>query len=168
MKIDLSQFTIEEIVELKEELVNKIYSYSDGYEYICNVRSYGRNWKEHITNTYILQELCYQYSGDDGIVDVYSTNPDLSQISNYGDLMYIKSVDDYEKWKEYEYLSRIIPELEKEWGEWDNRDNIPFSERRTYFAPIYSKDDIEKMKKQLENFDMSFTVPQNYSQSEVI
>lgn len=163
MKIDLSKLTIQELVNLKEEVTGRIDSYKDGYEYICNVRSYGRNWREFTYNAYSLQELCYRYYGEDGIVDVYSTNPDLSHIENYGDTMYIRSVGDYEKWCVYESLKRDIPEYEKELEEWDNRENIPFRERRIYFAPIYSKEDIEKMKKELEEFDMSFTPPSNYN-----
>ena len=74
MDFNLSKYTIEELVEIRDNINNLIESYVDGYEYICNVRSYGRNWKENITNTITLQELCYRYNGDDGIVDIYSTN----------------------------------------------------------------------------------------------
>ncbi len=133
----------------------------DPFIYIVTVRSYGRTWKEHIHNTYALQELCYKYDGYDGIVDIYSTNPDLSQLHNYGTTMYIKSEQDYQKWEHYEELKRIIPELEKDWEEWDNRENVPFRER-PYFQPIYSKDDIQEMKTELENYDMSFTPPTKY------
>jgi hypothetical protein len=165
--MDLSQHTIEQLVELRDEINNRIYSYEDGYIYICKCRSYGRNWTDnHIKNTHTLQELLYKYDGEDGIVDVYSTNPDLSGIHNYGELKHIKSVDDYHQWYRYERLKRDIPELEKEWEEWDNRENIPFRERTSYFAPIYSKEDIDNMKKELEEFDMSFTSPKHYESEE--
>lgn len=158
MEMDLSKYTIEELVELKDLIDNRIYSYDDGFIYICKVRSYGRNWNENgITNTHTLQELCLRYDGDNGIVDVYTNNPNLS-VYNYGDLMYIKSKDDYAKWGKYQSLKNNIFDLEKEWEEWDNKDNIPFYQR-PYFAPIYSKEDIEKMKTELENFDMDFTEP---------
>jgi hypothetical protein len=163
--MDLSNYKIDELVELKNTIINMIDSYEDGYIYICKVRSYGRNWNDRgVKNTHTLQELCYRYGGDDGIVDVYSTNPDLSHIDNYGAVMHIKSVDDYEKWRTYERLKRDIPEYEKELEEWDNRENVSFRERTLYFAPIYSKEDIERMKKELEEFDMSFTPPKNYGQ----
>jgi hypothetical protein len=163
--MDLSNYKIDELVELKNTIINMIDGYSDGYIYICKIRSYGRNWNDRgVKNTHTLQELCYRYDGDDGVVDVYSTNPDLSNIHNYGALKYIKSVDDYEKWRAYERLKRDIPEYEKEWEEWDNIENISFRERRSYFKPILSKDDIEAMKKQLEEYDMSFTPPKNYDQ----
>ena len=78
MNLDLTQYTIEELLTLKNEIENHVHSYSDGFVYICKVRSYGRNWNERVSNPYTLQDLCYRYDGYDGIVDIYSTNPDLS------------------------------------------------------------------------------------------
>jgi len=159
--IDLSKYTIEELIGLKNEVSDLIYNYEDGYLYICNVRSYGRNWRDRsIKNTHTLQELCYQYNGDDGIVDVYSTNPNL-EIQNYGDLMYIKSEEDYNKWREYEDLKRIIPDYEKTLEEWENRENVPFNQR-PFFKPGFDMDYVNELKKELENFDMSFTPPKRF------
>ena len=159
MEINLSKYSIEELVELKNKIANTIYDYKDGYFYICNVRSYGRNWKENwIFNTHTLQELCHQYGGDDGIVDVYSNNPKLSKIDNYGDVMFVPTEKDYEAWKEWEYLKNYIPCIEKELDEWDNRDNVLFRER-PHFEPIYTREDVTEMKLELENFDMSFIAP---------
>jgi uncharacterized protein with ParB-like and HNH nuclease domain len=79
--MELSNIPIKELVELRNTISNMISSYDDGYLYICKVRSYGRNWTEnHIKNVYELEELCDRYNGDDGIVDVYSTNPNLKGI----------------------------------------------------------------------------------------
>ena len=81
------EFKIEKLVEMRNEIDARIQNYKDGYFYICNVRSYGRNWKDnYIFNIHTLQELCNQYNGDDGIVDVYSNNPNLSKINSYGDV----------------------------------------------------------------------------------
>ena len=101
--MNLNNYTISELVNLKDEIENRIYSFEDGFFYICNVRSYGRNWKQSMKNPYSLQELCYQYYGDNGIVDVYTNNPDLS-IDNYGDVKYVPTEKDYINWKEYSYL----------------------------------------------------------------
>ncbi|NBO36722.1 hypothetical protein EBU91_04220 [bacterium] len=95
--MNLNDLTLDQLVELKNEIANRIASYDDGFFYICNIRSYGRNWKEKHANPHAVQELCYRYFGDDGIVDVYSNNPDLN-IENYGDVMYVKSIDDFDKW----------------------------------------------------------------------
>ena len=88
--MNLSDYTFEELVKLRNEIEDRLYSTSDGFLYICKVRSYGRNWNEQPNNTYVLNQLCYQYNGDDGIVDVYTTNPDLN-LQNYGGVYYIKS-----------------------------------------------------------------------------
>jgi hypothetical protein len=163
--MDLSNLSFDELVELKNRVDNMIYSYKDGYTYICKVRSYGRNWIENVTNAHELQELCYRYDGQDGIVDVYSTNPDLSGIHNYGDLMYIESVEDYENWYGYEQLKRLVPKIKEELDEWDNRDNVPFNQR-PYFSPIYSRGDLAEYELKLGVYDMSFVPPRFYSDDE--
>lgn len=160
--MNLSEYTIEQLVELKNEVENRIYGYKDGYFYICNVRSYGRNWKENfINNKYTLQELCYRYNGDDGIVDVYSNNPDLGDIENYGDIKFIPTKEDYEKWDNFKYLKRLIPEIEKEFEEWENRDNLPFNSR-PFFKPIYKKEEVDSFKKKMSELEGTFVEPTNY------
>ena len=164
MRIDnfLKNLTIEELLEVRSKSSGIIHDFKDGYFYICEVRSYGRNWKEwDIYNTHTLQELCYQYGGDDGIVDVYSNNPDLSGIDNYGDLKFIPSVEDHKKWKEYMYLKNSIPRHEEELKVWEERESVPFRERPS-FAPFYTREDIDGQKLKLENFNMNFVEPKSY------
>lgn len=157
--IDLSQYTVEELVELKDTIANRINEYEDGYFYICNVRSYGRNWKDSgITNTHTLQDLCYEYFGDNGIVDVYSNNPNIHDIQNYGDLAYVPTQEDYTAWSDYTYLKNEIPRHEEDLKAWEERDNLPFRERPS-FAPYYTREDIAALKTRLENYDMSFVAP---------
>lgn len=162
MILDLTQYTIEELITLKNEVETLISSYVDGFIYICNVRSYGRNWTERVNNVHDLQELCFRYDGYDGIVDIYSTNPDLSGVHNYGDVKYIVSEDDYNRWKEYEFRKNMVPNISKELDEWDNRDNVPFN-TRPIFSPIYSREELAEMEKELAEFDMSFIPPVWYS-----
>ena len=166
--MNLNNYTISELVNLKNEIENRIYSFEDGFFYICNVRSYGRNWKERKGNPYSLQELCYQYYGDNGIVDVYTNNPDLS-IDNYGDVMYVPTEDDYLNWKEYSYLKFNIPQFEKELIEWDNRENLPFASRPR-FAPIYTQENIEAYKQEMLELEGTFVEPvrlKKYSEEEI-
>jgi hypothetical protein len=40
--IDLSNYTIDQLVQLQSKVNNLISEYSDGHIYICKVRSYGR------------------------------------------------------------------------------------------------------------------------------
>ena len=156
--IDFKQYTIEELQELRNNLNNYIYNYDDGYLYICKVRSYGRNWIEHVTNKISLQELCDRYDGYDGIVDVYSTNPSLQDIQNYGDVKFIYSKEQYEKWDSYQYLMNQIPKLEEQLKEWQNKDGYPLRSR-PLFEPIYKEEDIELMKKQAEELFKEGIVP---------
>ena len=161
MNLDITKYSIEDLVSLRNKIDNHITSYEDKFLYICNVRSYGRNWIEHVNNTHTLQELCYRYFGDDGIVDIYSTNPNLSHIENYGDVKYIVSEDDYNKWKEYEYMKNQIPQIIKELDKWDDRDNVPFN-NRPMFELTYTREDLAKWQKELDEFDMSFIPPSHY------
>jgi hypothetical protein len=167
--MNLDNYIIEELVSLKNQIENKIHSYEDGFFYICNIRSYGRKWKERMKNPYSLQELCYQYYGEDGIVDVYTNNPDLS-IDNYGDVMYVPTEDDYLNWKEYSHLKVNIPQFEKDLVKWNNRENLPFISR-PLFAPVHTQEMIDKHKQEMLNLEGTFVEPvslKKYSEEEEI
>ncbi len=162
MSNGISNLSFEELVELRNKVDGMVRSYEDGYLYICKVRSYGRNWTENVNNTFELEQLCYQYDGQDGIVDVYSTNPNLKDVHNYGDLMYIESQEDYDNWYGYKQLERLIPEIKKELDTWDNRDDVPFMHRPT-FKPMYTRGDLAEYELQLGVYDMSFVPPKPYN-----
>jgi hypothetical protein len=155
--MDLSNTPIEKLVELKNTIEGMIRSYNDGYLYICKVHSFGRNWQEQVKNVYELEELCMRYNGDNGIVDVYTTNPNVS-FHNYGDLMYIESQEDYDSWRMYEDLKSMVPRIKKELDEWDNRDNVPFM-KRPKFTPVYTRESLAKYERMLDEYDMSFVPP---------
>jgi len=159
--MELSNLSFEELVELRNKVESMVRSYKDGYLYICKVRSYGRNWTENVNNTFELEQLCYQYDGQDGIVDVYSTNPNLKDVHNYGNLMYIESKEDYDNWYGYKQLERLIPEIKDELIKWDNRDNVPFNQR-PFFEPTYTRVDLAEYELKLGVYDMSFVPPKSY------
>jgi len=163
--MEFSNLSFEELINLRNRVDNMIYSYEDGYLYICKVRSYGRNWTENVKNTFELEQLCDRYNGDDGIVDVYSTNPNLNGIYNYGALMYIESQEDYDNWCGYNQLNRLIPQIKEELDKWDNRDEVSFM-RRPNFAPVYTRGDLANYELQLGVYDMSFVPPKPYSDME--
>ena len=150
--MDLENYTIEELVNLKDEISERIRSHKDGYIYICNVTSQGRTWRDKsIHNIYTLQELCGVYSdGEDNKVDVFSTNPNLDVQKPfgpyYGDMKYIESREDYERWKDYTYLINNIKETE---GKTDMSEEF--------------KDELKYLMSRLEEYDTSFTEPMDYT-----
>ena len=158
--IDLANYTIDQLVELQSKVNNLITDYSDGHIYICKIRSYGRNFtNKNIRNTKTLQDLCYDYNGDDGIVDVYTTNKDLGEdFCNYGDTMIIKSLEDYEKWSKYTSASNYIESAEKDLIEYAEDQERPFNQRR-YFGPNCTQEDIDQMKEELKNLPTDFEEP---------
>jgi hypothetical protein len=93
--------------ELENSISDYLYNRNDGFIYICKVRSYGRRWKLDLTNEVAVNDLCREYDGEDGIVDVYTTNPD-AKIQNYGQVFYIKSEEDYDKWRKSNELMDFI------------------------------------------------------------
>jgi hypothetical protein len=56
-------------------LYNQIRQVKDGFLYISCLRCYGSVSYMLEPNNFIVQELCNEYSGDNGIVDVYTNNP---------------------------------------------------------------------------------------------
>jgi hypothetical protein len=163
--MNLQKHTIEELVSMKNEIECYINDYEDGFTYICKVRSYGSNWTERVTNSHSLQELSWKYAGQDGIIDIYSTNPDLSHIDNYGDTMFIVSEFDYNKWDEYKTLKNHIAMVNDELTKWETKDDLPFYSR-PMFAPYYTREELAELEKSLEGFDMSFSFPKPYDKSE--
>jgi hypothetical protein len=160
--MDLSTYTIDELITLKNQIISKISSYEDGYVYICNVHSYGNNWVDKtIKNKHALMDLISEFDGQNGVVDVYTTNPNLSGVYNYGELMFIESVQNYERWDNLKKLESLIIHVEKELDKWDNRDNLPYH-IRPWYAPLDTREDLSELKKELDEYDMSFVPPRKF------
>jgi hypothetical protein len=148
MEMDFTKYSVEELRELQNKIGNYIQNLNDGFVYICRVRSYGNRWKNVLTNERAVNDLCEQYDGYDGIVDVYTTNPD-AKISNYGEVNYIKSQEDYDKWYGAATFVDDIKNYEDGLKRWEDRENVPFHSRPT-FAPTYTQEDIDVLKSKLE------------------
>ena len=163
-EMDFSNYTIDELVDLKYKINCLITDYSDGHIYICKVRSYGRNWEEKgIKNVKSLEELCYEYSGEDGIVDIYTTNSDLGEgFYNYGDTMIIKSLEDYEKWSLYEAHRKTIERAERDIIEYAEDQEKPYNQRRSYFGLSYTQEDVDRMKENFNKLPTDFEPPTRY------
>lgn len=79
---------IEQFRSLEDQLSTlrtQISEHSDGFLYLTCLRCYGSlQWETH-TNDFLVQELCNEFYGDNGIVDVYTNNSN-HKISSYGDI----------------------------------------------------------------------------------
>jgi hypothetical protein len=159
--IDLSNYTIDQLVELQSKVNNLISDYSDGHIYICKIKSYGRNsTNKNIRNTKTLQDLCNEYNGDNGIVDVFTTNKDLGEdFSNYGDTMIIKSLEDYQKWSKYKSLSNEIENGEQHLIEYEEDQKKSFYDQQFRFGPYYTGEVIDQMKEELKALPTDFEEP---------
>jgi len=163
-EIDFTKYSVEELRELQNKIAYYLEKRNDGFIYICEVRSYGNNWKNTLTNELAVNDLCAQYDGYDGIVDVYTTNPD-AKISNYGQVMYIKSEDQYHKWKKSETLISQIKSAEDRLAKWNDRDNIPFHSRPS-FAPMWNEQDILGWRNELETIEWDHEEPISINKSD--
>jgi hypothetical protein len=164
IEIDFTQHSVEELRELENKIAHYIRTRNDGFIYICEVRSYGNRWKSVLTNEFAVNDVCLEYDGYNGIVDVYTTNPE-AKIENYGEVNYIKSVEDYDKWKKSETLINLIKTAEDEIKRWDNRENLPFNQRPS-FGPIYTDEDVVGYRNELETLEWTYEEPVSIKKNE--
>jgi hypothetical protein len=153
--IDLSLLSFEELIELKEKASSLLYNYTDGYLYICEVRSYGNFRTETPLNTYSLSLILQDYDGYDGIVDLYTNNPSLD-VYNYGDTFYISSKQDYASWKEYSLLKRNLEDIKKDLLSQSTEN------KRSLFGPIFNESDLVEAEYRLAHFNKDFISPVLY------
>jgi hypothetical protein len=153
----LKNLSIEELQEVQAIVANLIHAHEDGFLYECHVRSYGRSWREKLTNTVTVQELCYRYGGDDGIVDIYTTNPDL-RVENYGDTFYFPTLEDAEVWRSHRFLTNAIPDWKAEIQAWESRESVPFKQR-PLFSPYMTAEAIAEREAELEELTQKLVQP---------
>jgi hypothetical protein len=153
----LQNLSFEELQEAYAIADNLICEYKDGFAYECRVRSYGRNWTEHLTNQHTVQELCYRYGGDDGILDIYTNNPNL-RVENYGDTLYFPTMEDAEVWRRHRFLTNSIPKWKTELEEWENRDDKPFNQR-PLFKPYMTEENVSAAEAELAALTQTIIQP---------
>jgi hypothetical protein len=83
MDIDILVQSYENIQSVSRMLRGLIKEYDDGYVYIASIRCYGSITYQTHRNIHSLQELCYEYNGDNGIVDVYHNSKITIPLKNY-------------------------------------------------------------------------------------
>lgn len=92
---------IEELLKKKQELLkelslidSQINDYSDGFFYIVILRRFGNTTETTHTNQHSVQEICSDYNGENGIVDVYTNNREIN-LTTCGDIFFIGSVSEF-------------------------------------------------------------------------
>jgi uncharacterized protein YlbG (UPF0298 family) len=78
----------EEAKEVANNLYREILNTPDGFLYFTQLRRYGSVYWQNHKNEFSVQELCYEYDGEEGIVDVYTNNTNHN-ISNYGNVNFM-------------------------------------------------------------------------------
>jgi hypothetical protein len=157
IEIDFTKHSVEELRELENSISNYLHTREDGFVYICEIRSYGRNWKQELTNEVAVNDLCVRYDGEDGILDVYTTNPD-AKIENYGEVNYIKSVEDYDKWKRSNTLMDMILTTEQEF--------VRYNKGERPFKPFNTEEDILGWRNELETLEWTYEEPVSLNKDE--
>lgn len=79
----------------------------DGFRYVTQLCCYGSVYYESHTNPFFVQELCDEYTGDNGIVNIYTTNPNHG-INTYGDVKVLTEEQILAMSKENVSMSRAI------------------------------------------------------------
>lgn len=77
---------------LVDEIRHRLNNASDGFIYLACIRCYGSIQWITFSNEFLTQELCDEYNGDNGIVDIYTNNPN-NTINSYGDIE-VKSIEE--------------------------------------------------------------------------
>ena len=157
IEIDFTKYSVEELRELQNKIGHYLHDMNDGFIYICEVRSYGNRWEIVLTNELAVNDVCLEYDGYDGIVDVYTTNPD-AKIENYGEVNYIKSEEDYRKWKKSNVLMDLIKSTEKEIERF-NKGERPFS-------PYCTEEEILGWRNELETLEWTYEEPVSIKKNE--
>jgi hypothetical protein len=155
--MELSGYTISELIELRDKISNYILNKEDGFLYINRIHSYGRSHDVISSNFQSAMELSNQYTGDDGITELYTTNPNATGYV-YGGIFLINSKEEYDKWVEYRTLKSLIRDVEDSIKKWETRETLPFYSRPT-FAPIWSKEELEDYRIQLNQLEKEVVEP---------
>lgn len=70
--------------------------FNDGFIYLASVHCYGSVRWQTFTNEFSVQELSDQYDGDDGVVSIYTNNPNHT-IANYSGRTKIMSLEELQE-----------------------------------------------------------------------
>jgi len=155
--MELSGYTMSELIELRNNISNYILNKEDGFLYINRIHSYGRSHDVISSNLQSAMELCDRYTGDDGIAELYTNNPEATGYV-YGGIYLINSKEEYDKWVEYKTLKSLIREAEDTIKKWENRGNVSFYSRPR-FEPSITNEELNDYIEQLNKLGKEVVEP---------
>ena len=140
--MELSNYTLSELVELRNLIQDRITNTEDGFIYVNRVHSYGNHYDVLSRNAVAAEAVSDQYTGDDGITELYTNNPDTN-FSVYGGTYFINSLDQYKDWIEWLTLRQLIRDIRMDIEEWEDRENHPLYVR-PHVEPIWSRTELDR------------------------
>lgn len=155
--MELSGYTMAELIELRDKISYYILNKEDGFLYINRIHSYGRSHDVISSNLESAIELSNRYTGDDGITELYTNNPDVTGYV-YGGIFLINSKEEYDKWVECKTLKYLIRDAEESIKKWENRGNVPFYSRPRS-EPFISNEELNDYIEQLNKLEKEVVEP---------
>ena len=155
--MELSGYTMSELIKLREEISNYILNKKDGFLYINRIHSYGRSHDVISSNLESAIELSNRYTGDDGITELYTNNPDATGYV-YGGIFLINSKEEYDKWVECKTLKYLIKDFEESIIKWEKRENLPYYSKPV-FEPSMTKEVVDGYREELNKLEKEVVEP---------
>lgn len=140
VKILIDKLDIEDWIKIKDSLEEKIFSYSDGFFYECEVDNIIKKFNNPYTVT--------RYINSVNKVNIFTNNLKSSIINNRGSILYFPTEEDALRWRNHLHNSKII-EIEfdkiKKWEE--STESI---EKKAFFPPTYTRDTLLDLQRKME------------------
>jgi hypothetical protein len=92
------------------------------------------------------------------------------EFENYGDVMFIKSEDDYREWIKHTKTKNLIEDVTQRLDEWEECKDKPLR-YRPMFSPIWTREEVNEWVTEFESKKWDFTEPRsmkkNYLEDDV-
>ena len=76
----------EEAQKLVIDLYTEIKKISDGFLYLTTIHAFGSSYCDLYNNEFMVQLQCYNFNGDNGLIYVYTNNPNHNIITMDSDV----------------------------------------------------------------------------------
>lgn len=161
--MEISNYTLLELVELRNRIQDRINKTEDGFVYVNRVHSYGNHYDVVSPNAVVAEEVSDRYNGDNGITELYTNNPDIDFVV-YGGTYFINTIEEYYEWIEWLTLKNLIRDTQLDIEEWEDRENQP-AYMRSQIEPIWSRAQLEHEVQELAKLEARVVKPKAINQS---